>query len=52
MATFLLTGARETEVYRLELGDVSLERETVTFRENHCRRLVARGSHRIVPLWR
>jgi integrase len=51
LATFLLTGARETEVYGLELDDVSLERNTVTYRENHGRRLKTRGSQRIVPLW-
>jgi integrase len=38
-------------VYGLELDDVSLERKTVTFRENHWRRLKTRGSQRIVPLW-
>jgi integrase len=51
LATFLLTGARETEVYGLELDDVSLERSTVTFRPNPWRRLKTRGSLRIVPLW-
>jgi hypothetical protein len=28
----------------LELDDVSLERKTITFRENHWRRLKTRGS--------
>jgi integrase len=51
IATFLLTGARETEVYGLELDDVSLERRTLTYRANRWRRLKTRGSHRIVPLW-
>jgi integrase len=51
LATFLLTGARETEVYGLELDDVSLERRTLTYRPNPWRRLKTRGSHRIVPLW-
>ena len=51
IATFLLTGARETEVYGLELDDVSLERRTITYRENAWRRLKTRGSQRIVPLW-
>jgi integrase len=50
VATFLLTGGRETEVYGLELDDVSLERKTVTFRPNEWRRLKTRGSHRVVPL--
>src|SRR5712692_827018 len=51
IATFLLTGARETEVYGLELDDVSLKRRTVTFRPNQWRRLKTRGSHRVVPLF-
>jgi integrase len=51
LATFLLTGARETEVYGLELDDVSPERKTITYRENAWRRLKTRGSQRIVPLW-
>ena len=50
LATFLLTGGRETEVYGLELDDVSFERMTVTFRPNEWRRLKTRGSHRVVPL--
>jgi len=32
IATFLYTGARETEVYGLELDDVSFERRTITYR--------------------
>ena len=51
VATFLLTGARESEVYGLELDDVSLERRTITFRENKWRRLKTRGSARVVRLW-
>lgn len=51
VATFLLTGARETEIYGLDLDDMSLERKTVTYRENAWRRLRTRGSQRIVPLW-
>jgi integrase len=51
IATALLTGARETELYGLELDDVSFERKTVTFRPNRWRRLKTKGSHRIVPLW-
>jgi len=50
IATFLLTGARETEVYGLELDDVSLDRRTITFRPNRWRRLKTPGSHRVVPL--
>ena len=48
---FLLTGCRETEVYGMELDDVSFERETVTVRANHWRRLKTKGSHRVIPLW-
>jgi integrase len=51
VATFLLTGGRETEVYGLELDDVSFERNTVTFRPNTWRRLKTKGSHRVIPLW-
>lgn len=32
IATYLLTGVRESEVYRLEVRNVSLERGTVVFR--------------------
>jgi integrase len=51
LATFLLTGGRESEVTELELDDVSLDRKTVTFRPNSWRRLKTRGSHRVVRLW-
>ena len=51
IATFLLTGARETEVYGLQLDDVSFDRQTVTIRPNIWRRLKTRGSERVVPLW-
>ena len=51
LATFLLTGGRETEVYGLELDDISFERLTVTIRPNRWRRLKNRGSNRTVPLW-
>jgi integrase len=51
IATFLLTGAREREVYGLELDDVSFERGRITFRENKWRRLKTRGSARVVRLW-
>jgi integrase len=36
---FLLTGCRETEAYGVELDDVSFDRETITIRPNHWRRL-------------
>src|SRR5688572_11334661 len=51
LATFLLTGGRDTQVYGLELDDVSFERHTAMFRPNEWRRLKTRGSHRVVPLW-
>jgi integrase len=51
VATYLLTGGRETEVLGLEIGDVNFERGTVTFRPNQWRRLKTKKSHRTVPLW-
>lgn len=51
LATFLLTGGRKSEVLGLEVGDVSFERKTVTFRPNRYRRLKSATSHRPVPLW-
>jgi len=51
IATFLLTGGRETEVLGLEVDDISLDRGVITFRPNHWRRLKTASSHRSVPLW-
>lgn len=51
IATYLLTGGRESEVLGLEVQDVNFERRTVTFRPNRWRRLKTRTSHRTVPLW-
>ncbi len=51
VATFLLTGGRESEVLGLEVADVSLDRGVVTFRPNTWRRLKTSTSHRSVPLW-
>jgi integrase len=51
VATFLLTGGRESEVLGLEVDDVSLDRGVATFRPNHWRRLKTATSHRSVPLW-
>jgi len=51
VATFLLTGGRESEVLGLEVEDVSLDRGVVTFRPNAWRRLKTTTSHRSVPLW-
>ncbi len=51
LATLLLTGGRLSEVLGLEVDDVSLDRETVTFRVNTWRRLKTEGSFRTVRLW-
>ena len=51
VAAFLLTGGRESEVYGLEVEDVSFDRGTVTFRPNEWRRLKTATSRRTVPLW-
>jgi len=51
IATFLLTGGRESEVLGLEVNDISLDRGLVTFRPNAWRRLKTATSHRSVPLW-
>ena len=51
IGTFLLTGGRKAEVLGLEVGDVSFDRKTVTFRPNQHRRLKTRTSQRVVPLW-
>lgn len=51
LATYLLTGGRETEVLGLEVQDINFERRTVTFRPNEWRRLKTRTSHRSVQLW-
>jgi integrase len=46
IAAYLLTGGRESEVSGLELDDVSLDRQTITFRPNAWRRIKTPGSHR------
>ncbi len=51
IATALLTGGRPSEVLGLQVDDVSLDRDTVTFRPNEWRRLKTLTSHRTVPLW-
>lgn len=51
VATFLLTGGRQSEVLGLEVEDVSFRRKTVTFRPNEWRTLKTSTSHRTVPLW-
>ncbi len=51
IATALLTGGRPAEILGLELDDVSFEREQITFRPNHWRRLKTLTSYRSVKLW-
>lgn len=51
VATALLTGGRKSELLGLDVGDVSFDRGTVTFRPNEHRHLKSRHSHRSVPLW-
>jgi integrase len=51
LAAFLLTGGRRAEVLGLEVSDISFQRNTVTFRPNHFRRLKTATSARVVPLW-
>src|SRR5439155_3950467 len=51
IATFLLTGGRQKEVFGLEIPDVDFERKSITFRPNKWRRLKTKKSHRTVHLW-
>jgi integrase len=51
MATYLLTGGRETEVLGLEVADVNFDAACITFRPNQWRRLKTKKSHRTIPLW-
>ena len=51
VATFLLTGGRNSEVLGLDLDDVSFDRSLVRFRPNEHRGLKTTTSHRTVPLW-
>jgi integrase len=51
IATFLLTGGRESEVLGLEVNDASTDRKTITFRPNAWRRLKTATSLRAIPLW-
>jgi integrase len=51
IATFLLTGGRESEILGLEVADVSFDRQTITFRPNQWRRLKTKGSARVLRLW-
>ncbi len=51
IATFMLTGGRESEILGLEVKDVSFDRHTISFRPNQWRRLKTLTSHRTVPLF-
>lgn len=51
VATMLLTGARESEVYGLEVKDVSFNSSIVRIRTNKWRGLKNKPSARTVPLW-
>lgn len=51
IATFLLTGARRSEVLGLLRGDIDFETGFVHFRPNEYRGLKRRWSERAVPLW-
>lgn len=51
IATFLLTGGRASEVFGLDVEDVSFDRGLVRFRPNAHRRLKTATSVRTVPLW-
>jgi integrase len=50
LATFALTGGRESEILGLEVPDVAFERNTITFRPNDWRRLRTATSAQTVPL--
>jgi integrase len=51
LATFLFTGGRASEVYGLDVADVSFDRRIIHFRPNRWRRLKTKTSRRILPLW-
>ena len=51
VATFLLTGGRQSEVMGLDVDDVSFDRGEIHFRPNAHRRLKTLTSVRTVPLW-
>ena len=51
VATFLLTGGRNSEVLGLDVDDVSFDRGLVRFRPNAHRGLKTQTSLRPVPLW-
>lgn len=51
VGTFLLTGGRASEVFGLDVADVSFDREVIRFRPNAHRGLKTKTSHREVPMW-
>lgn len=51
IATFLLTGGRRSEVFGLDVDDVSFDRGIIRFRPNEHRKLKTSTSHRAVPIW-
>ena len=51
LATAALTGARKSELFGLEVDDVSFKYRCVHVRPNHWRDLKTAGSERAVPLW-
>ena len=51
LAACMLTCGRPSEVLGVEVGDVSFDRQTITFRPNSWRRLKNDGSARVLPLW-
>jgi integrase len=50
LGTYLLTGARSSEVLGLRVGDVNLTRNVIHIRPHQHRRLKTATSHRTVPL--
>ncbi|MCH7857284.1 MAG: tyrosine-type recombinase/integrase [Gemmatimonadetes bacterium] len=51
LATAALTGARKSELFGLEVDDVSFKYKRIFIRPNGWRTLKTRGSERDVPLW-
>jgi len=51
LATMMLTGCRETEVYGLRRSELNLERRTITIQPNHWRRLKTKGSERVLHVF-
>lgn len=51
LATAALTGARKTELFGLEVDDVSFKLGCIFIRPNQWRTLKTRGSERTIPLW-